>query len=226
MSYLPEIIKLTNISKSFNKVQVLENVNLTVEKGSCVGIVGANGSGKSVLFKLISGLERADIGKVVVKNYIIGKDMDFPPDIGILIDEPGFIDLYSGFDNLKFLSAIKGKMSDKELVQIIEKVGLSSNSKTKVKNYSMGMKKKLGIAQAIMENQDVLLLDEPFNALDFKTVEEIKDIIKKLKSEGKTIILTGHNHTDLEELCEIIYYLDDGTLVLFDDELQKKYFKK
>lgn len=220
------IIKVNNVSKSFGKLQVLKNVNISINKGACIGIVGTNGSGKSVLFKLIAGLERATIGEITVKNHVLGKNIDFPPDIGILIDEPGFIELYSGFDNLKFLSAIKSNLSDAELTHVMEQVGLSSNSKTKVKNYSMGMKKKLGIAQAIMEKQDIILLDEPFNALDFQTVLEIKDIIKKLKSEKNTILLTGHNHTDLEELCDEIYYLNNGTLVLFDDELQKKYFKK
>lgn len=220
------IIELNDVTKAFHKATVLKNINLSINKGACIGIVGSNGSGKSVLFKLIAGLERATIGEVIVKNQLIGKEIDFPPNIGILIDEPGFIDLYSGLDNLRFLAAIKSNLSDTELTQVMEQVGLSSYSKTKVKNYSMGMKKKLGIAQAIMEQQDIILLDEPFNALDFQTVLEIKEIIKKLKSEKNTILLTGHNHTDLEELCDEIYNLKNGTLVLFDEELQKQYFKK
>lgn len=222
---MADIINIENASKLFGKVTVLKNINFTVAKGSCVGIVGTNGSGKSVLFKLISGLERVTTGKVVVKDYIIGKDLDFPPDIGILIDEPGFIEVYSGFENLKFLASIKGRLDDAALVQVFELVGLQ-DTKIKVKNYSMGMKKKLGIAQAIMEKQDLILLDEPFNALDFQTVIEIKEIIKKLKSEGKTILLTGHNHADLEELCDEIYYLNNGNLFFFDEESQRKYFNK
>jgi ABC-2 type transport system ATP-binding protein len=220
------IISVCNVSKSFGKLEVLKNISISINKGACIGIVGTNGSGKSVLFKLIAGLERATMGEIIVKNQIIGKDIDFPSDIGILIDEPGFIELYSGFDNLRFLAAIKSNLSDAELTHVMEQVGLSINPKTKVKNYSMGMKKKLGIAQAIMEKQDIILLDEPFNALDFQTVLEIKDIIKKLKSEKNTILLTGHNHTDLEELCDEIYYLNNGALVLFDEELQKQYFKR
>jgi len=222
---MSSIINVNNVSKNFGKVPVLKNINIKVEKGSCIGIVGTNGSGKSVLFKLIAGLERATTGEIVVKDYVIGKDVDFPPDMGILIDEPGFIEVYSGFENLKFLASIKGNMNDGDLLQIMEQVGLS-DSKIKVKNYSMGMKKKLGIAQAIMENQDLILLDEPFNALDFQTVLEIKDIIRKLKAENNTILLTGHNHTDLEELCDEIYYLNEGTLVLFNEEFQNQYFKK
>lgn len=219
------IINVKNVSKSFGKSSVLRNINLEINKGSCIGIVGTNGSGKSVLFKLIAGLERPTSGKIIVKDYLIGKDLDFPPDMGILIDEPGFIEVYSGFDNLKFLASIKGILNDIELVQIMNQFGLT-NLKQKVKNYSMGMKKKLGIAQAIMEKQDLILLDEPFNALDFQTVLEIKEIIKKLKSEKKTILLTGHNHTDLEELCDKIYYLNDGALVLFDEKLKEQYFRK
>lgn len=222
---MSDIIKIENMSKSFGKVTILKNINFTVKQGSCVGIVGTNGSGKSVLFKLISGLERATSGKVTVKGYTVGEDLDFPPDIGILIDEPGFIEVYSGFENLKFLASIKNQLDDDSIAKIMTLVGLQ-NTGAKVKNYSMGMKKKLGIAQAIMEKQDLILLDEPFNALDFQTVIEIKSIIRDLKKDGKTILLTGHNHTDLEELCDEIYYLNDGSLVVFDEELQRKYFHR
>ena len=219
-------IEVIGVSKSFNRVHVLENVCLVVNDGESVGIVGSNGSGKSVLYKIICGLERPNSGEVIVQGKKVGKDIDFPTNIGILIDEPGFIDAYTGFDNLKFLAAIRGKVSDTEIMSVMDNVGLSSNSKTKVKNYSMGMKKKLGIAQAIMESQDVVLLDEPFNALDYKTVDEIKDIIKQLKADGKTILLTGHNHSDLEELCDTLFMVYEKSIIKFDDEAKNKYFKR
>lgn len=184
------IIKLENVSKSFGHKKILNDITLSVEKGQTIGLVGANGSGKSVLFKIICGFEKADEGSVLVGEKYLQKGNDFPENVGVFINSPGFIGIYDGFKNLKFLADIKGNISDEDIKETMLKVGLDPENKTKVDNYSLGMKQKLGIAQAIMENQEILVLDEPFNALDYRTYEDIKTIIRELKAEEKTILLT------------------------------------
>ena len=162
-------IEVKNVSKSFSGRAILQNISLPVEQGTTVGLVGANGSGKSVLFKIICGFEKPDQGSVYVRGRQIGKNgRDFPADMGVFINSPGFIGIYSGFQNLKFLADIQGKIGEKEIRQTMTKVGLDPDNKAKVDNYSLGMKQKLGLAQAIMEGQDILILDEPFNVLDYK----------------------------------------------------------
>ena len=190
-------IEVKNVSKSFSGRAILQNISLPVEQGTTVGLVGANGSGKSVLFKIICGFEKPDQGSVYVRGNQLGKNgCDFPESLGVFINSPGFIGIYNGFQNLKFLADIQGKIGEKEIRQAMGKVGLDPDNKTKVDNYSLGMKQKLGLAQAIMEGQDILILDEPFNALDYKTYEDVKAIIRMLKAEGKTIFLTSHHYKD------------------------------
>ena len=162
-------IKVENVSKQYNGVNILTDINLKIEKGTTVGIVGSNGSGKSVLFKIISGFTAPDTGNVLIRDNELGKDMDFPEDMGIFINSPGYISLYNGFKNLKLLADIRGNIDDKKIASTMELVGLNPNNKTKVDGYSLGMKQKLGIAQAIMEDQNIIILDEPFNSLDYKT---------------------------------------------------------
>lgn len=162
-------IEVKNVSKSFSGRAILQNISLPVEQGTTVGLVGANGSGKSVLFKIICGFEKPDQGSVYVRGNQLGKNgCDFPESLGVFINSPGFIGIYNGFQNLKFLADIQGKIGEKEIRQAMSKVGLDPDNKTKVDNYSLGMKQKLGLAQAIMEGQDILILDEPFNALTTK----------------------------------------------------------
>jgi ABC-2 type transport system ATP-binding protein len=206
------IISLDRVSKSFSRHHVLKEVSLAIEEGSTVGIVGANGCGKSVLFKLICGFVSPDSGRVTVRGKPLGRDRDFPKNVGVLINAPGFIGLYTGLQNLRYLAGIQGVIGDKEIHAAMQKVGLDVEDRTKVEHYSQGMKQKLGIAQAIMENQDILILDEPFNALDHKTYNDIKEIIRILQAEGKTILMTSHNFEDLEALCTQIYALDYGRL--------------
>ena len=134
--------------------------------------------------------------------------------------------MYSGLDNLKFLAGINNKISNDKIIQTMERVGLNPNNKAKVSNYSLGMKQKLGIAQAIMEDQDILILDEPFNALDYKTYQDIKEIIKELQKEGRTILLTSHNFEDIEQLCDNIYVIDNGNLKIIDEESINIYKKR
>jgi ABC transporter len=217
-------IEVRNVSKSFSGRAILQNISLSVEQGTTVGLVGANGSGKSVLFKIICGFEKPDQGSVYVRGRQIGKNgRDFPADMGVFINSPGFIGIYSGFQNLKFLADIQGKIGEKEIRQTMTKVGLDPDNKAKVDNYSLGMKQKLGLAQAIMEGQDILILDEPFNALDYKTYEDVKTIIRMLKAEGKTIFLTSHHYKDIEQLCDQVYLIEDCQLLPITEEIAARY---
>lgn len=218
------IIKIKSISKKFKQNILYENASLEIETGKTVGIVGGNGTGKSVLFKLITGLEFVDAGEIFVRGKKVGKDLDFPENVGLFVNQPGYIDFYDGFTNLKLLADIQGKIDDRVIRDYMIRVGLDPYNKSSVKTYSAGMKQKLGIAQAIMENQDIIMLDEPFNALDFQTNVDVIRILSTLKSEGKTILLTSHQHEYLEKVCDEIYMILDRKLVLFNDELKKRYF--
>lgn len=220
------IIELNGVSKSFGANKIYEDVNLKITKGECVGFVGGNGTGKSVLFQLITGLLIPDAGSVTVNGNLLGQNnQDFPEGVGILINEPGYIDYYSGYKNLQLLAAIQGKIDDAAIQKNMSLVGLNYMDKTPVKKYSMGMKQKLGIAQAIMENQNIVILDEPYNALDFKANKEITKILEHLKEEGKTVLITSHQHEYLKRLCDKIYCIDEGKVVPFTEELQEKYFE-
>lgn len=161
-----------------------------------------------------------------IRQQVLGETLDFPENVGVLINEPGYIELFTGFKNLQFLAAINNKISTKEIKAAMELVGLNPSNKTKVKDYSLGMKQKLGIAQAIMEGQDILIFDEPFNALDYKTYHDIKDIIQQLKVQGKTILLTSHHFADIEELCDVIYVIEDGKILPLSHNQKKAYAKK
>ena len=222
---MSEIITISQVSKRFSRRSVLSDVSLTVHQGETVGIVGSNGSGKSVLFNVLCGFLAPDSGTVSVRGKPLGKDRDFPENVGVLINSPGFIGLYSGLQNLRYLAAIRGAAGDAEIRSAMQKVGLDPEDRTKVEHYSLGMKQKLAIAQAIMEDQDILILDEPFNALDYKTYNDIKEIIRVLQAEGKTILMTSHNYEDLETLCSQIYVLDEGRLTVLSGEEMKRRFR-
>lgn len=219
------IISLNHVSKSFSGRRVLSDVSLNIEKGSTVGIVGSNGSGKSVLFNIICGFLIPDNGQVCVRGQVLGKGRDFPENVGVLINSPGFIGLNTGLQNLRYLAGIRGVAGEKEIRLAMQKTGLDPEDKTKVEHYSLGMKQKLGIAQAIMQNQDILILDEPFNALDYKTYNDTKEIIRVLQAEGRTILMTSHNYDDLETLCTHIYAIEEGKLGVLSGEEMKKRFR-
>ncbi|MDY5911729.1 MAG: ATP-binding cassette domain-containing protein [Inconstantimicrobium porci] len=205
------VVKVTNVTKDIKGTKVLDNINLNVEKGKAYGIVGRNGSGKSMLFKAICGLINITEGEIVVFNKNI-KNGSFPDDFGMIIEHPGFLPQYSGFKNLKILASIKNKISDDKIKQTISLVGLDPENKLPVKKYSLGMKQRLGIAQALMEEPKLLVLDEPMNGLDSKGVEEIREMLLKLKSESVTILLTSHMKEDIDEICDHVYNMENGVL--------------
>lgn len=205
---MTEVISIENLSKSFKGKTVLENINLHLEKGKIYGIVGDNGSGKTVLLKLICGFLKPDTGKVTVNGKVIGKDRDFPEDTGIIIEAPGFLPNYSGMKNLEYLASIRGKIGKTEIRAAMRTVGLDPESKLKVGKYSLGMKQRLGIAQAIMENQSLLVLDEPMNALDKGAVAQMRELFLQFKQQGKTLLIISHNDADISTLCDEVYEFD------------------
>lgn len=203
-------IKIENLHKSFGKEEILHGINREFEAGGIHGIVGNNGSGKTVMMKCICGFLRPDEGRVLINGKEVGKDMDFPYDMGIIIETPGFLPGATGLKNLKILASLKGIADEKRIVETIERVGLDPGLKKNVSKYSLGMRQRLGIAQAIMENPSFLILDEPFNGLDKHGVAQIRNMIKELRAEGKTIILASHNQADIDELCDTVCEMDDG----------------
>lgn len=202
-------IIVEHVYKSFGKEKVLEDVNLTIEKGKIFGVVGNNGSGKTVLMKCICGFLQADSGKITVNGKVIGKDCDFPESLGMIIETPGFLPNISGYKNLKILAGLKAAIGKKEILDSLERVGLDPHMKKHVAKYSLGMRQRLGIAQAIMEDPDVLILDEPFNGLDKNGVKHMRELLKELKNQGKSILLASHNAQDIEELCDDVHEMEE-----------------
>ena len=206
-------ISLKELSKSFKEEKVLKNITHDFEKGKIHGIIGFNGSGKTVMFKCICGFLKPTGGVVLVDGKEIGKEIDFPESVGIIIENPGFLPGYSGFRNLKMLASIRHKISDEEIKNAIRLVGLDPESKKHVGKYSLGMRQRLGIAQAIMEDPDILLLDEPLNGLDNEGVEEIRKVLLSLKEKGKLIILASHSKEDIQILCDTVFRMDHGKII-------------
>lgn len=206
------IINIKNVTKTISHNNVLENINLKLESGNVYGFFGKNGSGKTMLMRAICGLINPTEGTVEIDHKVLGKDMSFPDSVGILIENPGFVNGYSGFRNLKFLAKIQNKITDEDIVKTMEQVGLDPYEKKSFRKYSLGMKQKLGIAAAIMENPDILILDEPFNALDEETIEKIKNIIIEMKKQDKIIILSCHDREDLMMLSDIIVEIQSGKI--------------
>ena len=208
------MIEIENVSKSFGEEQVLRSVTHTFEKGKIHGIVGNNGSGKTVLMKCICGFLRPDGGRILVNGAQIGKDRDFPEDIGIIIETPGFLPHLSGFQNLKLLATLKRRANDHTIRAVLEQVGLDPKMKKPVGKYSLGMRQRLGLAQALMEDPGFLILDEPLNGLDKHGAAHIRRVIKELGQDGKTIILASHNQQDIDELCDTVCEMDAGILTV------------
>lgn len=209
---MENVILVEEISKSYKGIQVLNRVSVSFEKGKIHGIIGRNGSGKTVLIKTICGLVQPDEGRVVVNGKVIGKDVDFPENIGVIIEAPGFLPTLSAYKNLDYLASLRGAIGKEEIRNAISTVGLDPDDKKHVGKYSLGMKQRLGLAQAIMENPDILILDEPMNALDRNGVEEIRKLLFGLKDNGKTILIVSHNSDDIHMLCDTVHEMDGGNL--------------
>ncbi len=210
---MEEIIKITNAVKVYKETRALDGISVTFEKGKIHGIIGRNGSGKTVLLRSICGLTKLTSGEICVRNKIIGQDIDIPDRIGAIIENPGFIPELNGYENLKYLADINGIVKKEKILDILKLVGLENAGRKKVGKYSLGMKQRLGIAQAIMEEPDILILDEPTNGLDKDGVRGFRELMMKLKSDGSTIIIASHNAEDINYLCEKTVELDKGRLV-------------
>ena len=205
-------ISVENVTKVFRDQEVLKPVCATFEMGKIYGIVGRNGSGKTVLLKCICGLLYPTTGTVTVDGKVVGKEVDYPENIGFIIESPGFLPRYSGLKNLKYLASIRGKVREDNIRKYMELVGLNPDDKKQVGNYSLGMRQRLGIAQAFMENPDILILDEPMNALDNSGVEEMRAVLLKRKEQGKLIIIASHVRDDIDILCDEVYGMDAGVM--------------
>lgn len=202
-------IIVEHVYKSFGKEHVLKDVNLTIPPGRIFGVVGNNGSGKTVLMKCICGFMKADSGNIVVNGQRVGRDCDFPDRLGVIIETPGFLPNLSGFKNLKILASLKARIGKEEIIKTLEQVGLNPKMRKPVSKYSLGMRQRLGIAQAIMEDPGVLILDEPFNGLDKAGAAQMRELLKDLKKQGKAILLASHNAQDIEELCDDVHEMED-----------------
>ena len=205
-------IEVQNVVKRFRDQVVLKNVSISFEKGRIHGIVGRNGSGKTVLFKCICGLMHPEEGVILVNGKRVGRDVDMPESIGAIIEAPGFLPNYSGYKNLRFLANIRRKIGKEEIMNVLKTVGLDPESRKHVGKYSLGMRQRLGIAQAIMEDPEILILDEPMNGLDNAGVQDIRALLLELKAQGKTILLASHNHEDIAALCDTVHEMDGGIL--------------
>ncbi|MGN0165028.1 MAG: ABC transporter ATP-binding protein [Lachnospiraceae bacterium] len=213
-------IELVNINKTIKKAEILKDISMEFSSGKIYGLRGKNGCGKTMLMRAISGLMYLDSGKVLINGKELHKDMDFPESIGVLIENPAFLPRYTGFQNLKMLGSIGTKVSDEEIRLALERVGLDPDDKRTYRKYSLGMKEKLGIANAIMGEPDIIILDEPINALDEESVERIKNVLIELRNKEKLIIIACHDREELEYLSDVIYVLKDGSFV--DTEVIEK----
>ena len=207
-------ISVQNVSKDFGAERVLNSVSRDFEQEKIHGIVGNNGSGKTVLMKCICGFLIPTEGTVTVNGKHVGRDVDFPPGLGLIIETPGFLPNLSGAKNLEILASLNKKIGLAEIADSIRRVGLDPLMKKPVGKYSLGMRQRLGIAQAIMEDPALLILDEPLNGLDKHGVREMRDLIKGLKADGKTILLASHNQGDIDELCDTVCEMDAGVMTI------------
>ena len=208
---MSDIIEISHVTKKYGAATVLNDVNISFEKGKIHGLIGRNGSGKTMLMKCICGFVPVTQGSVTVNGKKIGKDIDVPENLGAIIETPGFLNNYSGYNNLKFLAGINKKIGREQIREAISFVGLDPDSKKHVGRYSLGMRQRLGLAQAIMENPNLIILDEPMNGLDKKGIEDVKELLLKLKGDGKTILMASHYAEDME-ICDEVFQMEDGKL--------------
>ena len=207
------MIQVNDVTKTFKAQTVLEHITVNFEAGKIHGLVGKNGSGKTVFLRLLCGLMAPSSGTVTVAGKVLGKDVDFAPDTGIIIETPSFLTYKSGFGNLKDLASIRNLISKDEIISAMELVGLDPTSKKRVGKYSLGMRQRLGIAQAIMEHPKLLILDEPMNGLDAQGVEDIRRLLLQLRADGTTILLASHDTEDIEALCDTVSRIQEKVLI-------------
>lgn len=213
MTCMSDYIQLTNISKTFGKQTVLQPLTMGFEEGMIHGIIGRNGSGKTVLMKMILGILQPTTGTVIVGDKRIGKDVDFPESAGAIIETIEFIPYMSAYQNLADIAAMRGNLSKTQIKEVLEMVGLGNVGRKHVSKFSMGMRQRLAIAQAVMESPKILILDEPMNGMDEKGVEEMRRLILARKAAGTTIILSSHNIEDIRILCDQVYRIDAGVVM-------------
>lgn len=220
-------IQVNNLTKKISGNMILDDVNIKMTSGKIYGLKGKNGSGKTMLMRAICGLILPTEGCVVIDGQVLGKDISFPQSIGALIETPGFVANYSGYKNLKVLADIQEKINDEKIIDTLKEVGLDPQEKKKYKKYSLGMKQKLGIAAAIMEDPKIIILDEPTNALDENSVVNLRGILQKHRDEGALIIISCHDSGELSYLSDEIFYIENGQIKSIDsvkkgDSCEKK----
>lgn len=203
-------IEVNNVTKKFKNIEVLKDINVTFESGKIYGLIGRNGSGKTVLLKILCGFYAPTSGDVIVNGENIVKNKTFPKNTRALIEKPGFIPELTGYENLEILAKIQNKIGEKEIIAAVEMVNLQNDIFKKYANYSLGTKQKLGIVQVLMEDPDIMIFDEPFNGIENKTAESLRKLLLKLKEKGKLIIIASHIKEDIYNLADEIYEFDDG----------------
>lgn len=206
-------IEIRGLNKTIKGVQVLEDINLDMEGGKVYGLRGRNGSGKTMLMRAVCGLIVPTSGTITINGEVLGKQISFPRSVGILIENPSFIAGYTGFKNLQVLASIQKRIDDKEIRSALEEVGLEPDDKRTYRKYSLGMKQRLGIAAAVMEKPDIVILDEPINALDEGGALRVRDILKKQKERGAIVILACHDNEELEQLSDKIIKIAEGRII-------------
>lgn len=207
-----QAVVVKELRKAIKGKYILQDINMFLEQGHIYGLIGENGSGKTMLIRLICGLAKPTSGEIYIDGKKMGVDIDVPDSIGAIIEVPGFLPDKSGLENLKYLASLRNRITDDEIRAAMVKCGLDPNNKKHVGKYSLGMRQRLGIAQAIMENPRLLLLDEPMNGLDQQGVKDVKALLKEMKSEGKAILLASHHYEDISELCDIVFAMENGRL--------------
>ena len=206
------MIQIKDLNLNIKGHQILSDVNMTMYEGKIYGLVGHNGSGKTILMKCICGFVKPTSGEVTVNGEVIGRDVDYIKDTGIILENPGFIPYYSGLRNLKMLSEISGKADMSKIKETMKICGLDPDLRLPVKKYSLGMRQRLGIAQAIMEDQSILILDEPMNGLDREGIAAVRTLLLEMKAKGKLILLASHNREDIDILCNEVFAIEKGML--------------
>jgi len=212
------MIEIKNLTKKYGDAIVLDDVTVRFEDGKIYGLVGRNGSGKTMLMKCIMGFVIPQEGTIIIDGREIGKDLDIPENVGAIIENPGFLLDCDAFHNLKYLAMIKGILSTKEIESVIRQVGLDPEDDKKVRKFSLGMRQRLGLAQALMEKPQILILDEPMNGLDDKGVEDIRNIIRNYRNDERIVIMASHSREDIALLCDEVFYMSRGKLTLIKDD--------